>query len=409
MAKIRGFRGIRPERSLAEKVAELPYDVVSSEEARAVAGDNKYSFYHVTKPEIGMEEGIDIYSPEVYEQGCRNLDRFIEEGVLVQDEEPKLYLYTQVMNGRAQTGLLTCVSIDDYLENRIKKHELTRKDKEADRTRHLDILSANTGLVFLIVREDGSKKNIFEEAMKIEPEYDFTSEDGVRHIIRIIEGKDLAQSFINAFDGDILYIADGHHRAASAVSVGVNRREMNPDYSGDEEFNSFMAVIFPHDQLNILPYNRAVKDLNGRSSDEFITEISKNFKITESGEKEPTAIHSISMYLDSKWYTLTPSFDISSDPIESLDVTILQKFVLSPMLGIDDPRTDNRISFIGGIRGTKELEKLVDSDGFRVAFSMYPTTVEQLMEVSDSDGIMPPKSTWFEPKLRSGLVVHRIK
>jgi len=406
MAAIKAFRGLRPRPDLAEKVAELPYDVLSSDEARQVAEGNRYSFFHVTKPEIDMSSDINIYDESVYAAGKRNLDSFLSEGILIQDREPRLYLYTQIMNGRSQTGLVACVSIDDYIENRVKKHELTREDKEKDRTRHLDILNANCGPVFLLYREDGDKKKLFDQAISIKPIYEFTADDGITHIVRIIENHELISAFEKAFSGDNLYIADGHHRAASAVRVGQNRRKENPSYTGEEEFNHFLAVIFPHDQLCILAYNRAVKDLNGMESDSFLQQVAKEFTVEKSNRKVPLGTCEFSMYLDGTWSMLKPRFTVSGDPIEGLDVKILQDHLLEPVLGIGDPRTDNRISFIGGIRGTDELEKLVDSGKYKVAFSLYPTTLIQLMNVSDADGIMPPKSTWFEPKLRSGLVVH---
>ncbi len=406
MALIKAFKALRPEKSIVDKVAELPYDVVNSEEARSIAAGNDKSFFHVTKPEIDMKPGIDIYDSSVYSAGKSKLEEFIAKDILKGDQEACLYLYTQVMNDKWQTGLVAAVSVDDYLENRIKKHELTREDKEKDRTTHLDILDANTGPVFLLYRENGDKKDLFAEGMSIEPEYDFIAEDGVRHIVRIISSAALVDRFINAFKDDILYIADGHHRAASAARVGEKRRKENPDFDGTEEFNFFLAVIFPHDELNILAYNRAVRDLKGKSGDEFLEELSENFEIIGKGKKEPDKTCQFCMYLDNSWYTIEPKFEVSNDPIGGLDVKILQDYLLEPLLGISDPRTDNRISFIGGIRGTGELEKLVNSGEYEVAFSMYPTTLDQLMNVSDVDGIMPPKSTWFEPKLRSGLFVH---
>jgi uncharacterized protein (DUF1015 family) len=406
MAQIKEFKGLRPRKDIVNQVAELPYDVVNSEEAKAIVGNNSHSFFHISKPEIDLAPDTDPYGPPVYMKGKENLESFIKKGVLAQDKEPYLYLYTQIMGGRAQTGLVACVNIDDYMNNTVKKHELTRADKEKDRTTHLDILNANTGPVFLLYNEDGAKKQLFKNAMAIEPEYNFTSSDGISHILRVIKDKTTIKEFVQAFKNDILYIADGHHRAASAIRVGQMRRESNPSYSGAEEFNWFLAVIFPHSQLKILPYNRAIKDLNGLSTEQFLSKISEKFTVTQNGIKEPAAIHTFSLYCGGNWHTLVPKFPIPSDPIEGLDVKILQTTVLDPVLGIKDPRTDKRIDFIGGIRGTAELEKLVDSGKFVIAFSMYPTTVEQLMRVSDSDGIMPPKSTWFEPKLRSGIVVH---
>jgi len=409
MAKIRNFKGLRPAKDLAAKICELPYDVVSSAEAKSIAKGNKYSFFHISKPEIDLPDSTDVYDASVYKSGKNTLDAFIKEGYMFQDEEPRFYLYSQVMDGRTQTGLVACVSIDDYLEDRIKKHELTREDKERDRTIHLDQLNANTGPVFLFFHEDGTKKGLYERSLEIKPEYDITTDDGVRHIFRIITDDQTINEFVKTFSDTTLYIADGHHRAASAVRVGTERRNKKPGYTGNEEFNWFLGVIFPHDQLRIMPYNRAVQDLNGMGKIEFFEKVALNFTISKSGTKMPDSVRSFSMYIEGEWFTLVPKFDVSSDPVEGLDVQILQKKILDPILGIKDPRKDKRIEFIGGIRGTGELEKLVNSGDFAVAFSMYPTTIEQLIEVSDSGKTMPPKSTWFEPKLRSGLVLHLLK
>lgn len=408
MAIIKAFRGIRPDANLAAKVAALPYDVVDSDEARHIADGNEFSFFHISKPEIDMNPDINPYDPSVYAAGRENLRRFVTEGIMKKDPEPKLYLYSQEMDGRIQTGLVACASIDDYIENRIKKHELTREEKEKDRTVHLDTVGANTGPVFLFYREDGSKKELFAKAMRIDPEYDFTADDGIRHTFRLVSDAEMISAFIKSFQNEVLYIADGHHRAASAVKVGQMRREAKPDYTGDEEFNSFLSVIFPHSDLKILAYNRAVKDLNGRTKEEFLRSVSASFDIQEGGPKEPKNRGEVSMYMNGKWYTLKPTFEISEDPVEGLDVMMLQTKVLSPVLGIDNPRKDSRIKFIGGIRGTAELERLVDAGKFAVAFSMFPTSIEELIDVADAGKIMPPKSTWFEPKLRSGLIVHDI-
>ncbi|MDR3237094.1 MAG: DUF1015 family protein [Spirochaetia bacterium] len=410
MALVKAFKGIRPVKELAARVAELPYDVVDSAEARKIAEGNEYSFFHVTKAEIDLPPETDPYDSAVYAAGRDNLRNFIKKGILVQDSEPLLYLYTQIMNGRAQTGLAAVVSIDDYIASRVKKHELTREDKEKDRTTHLDVSGANTGPVFLIYREDGSKRSLFERGAALAPEYDFTAADGIRHIVRVIRDRELIGAFENSFRNDILYIADGHHRAASAVRVGTARREAHPDFTGDEEFNFFLAVIFPDNELAIMPYNRVVKDIHGRDEKSFMNLLRKTFDVKEEGPKVPSKKGNISMYLKGKWYTLAPLFRIdASDPIEGLDVKILQDNILQPVLGIDNPRIDNRIHFIGGIRGTDELEKLVDSGKYAVAFSMYPTSIDELMNAADADKIMPPKSTWFEPKLRDGLVIHSIE
>lgn len=406
MSNIKEFRALRPKKNLVKKIAELPYDVVSSEEAREIAYENQYSFYHISKPEIDLSPEVNIYDDIVYETGRKNLTKFIENGYLLQDKKPALYLYSQIMNGKQQDGLVACVSIDDYISNRIRKHELTREDKERDRTKHIEWLNAQTGPVFLFFKENSSKKILYEKAFMIEPVYDFAASDGIRHIVRLIDDTGLIDAFKKCFEPDIFYIADGHHRAASATNVALKRRKINPAYTGNEEFNWFLAVIFPHDQLQILAYNKAVKDLNGHTKEEYLGKISQIFTLKKTGIKSPQALHQFSMYLDFEWYTLVPAFNISNDPIDGLDVQILQNKLLEPVLGIKDPRTDQRITFIGGIRGTQELERLVDSGEYQVAFSLHPTPIEQLIAVADADKIMPPKSTWFEPKLRSGLFVH---
>ena len=408
MAKIRAFRGIRPVKELADKIAELPYDVVSLPEVIAIAGNNPYNFYHVTRSEMDLAPGTDPYSPEVYKKAKDTFNDFISKGSMIIDEKPMFYLYSQVMEGRTQTGIVAGADVDDYLAEVIKKHELTREEKELDRTRHIDVTNANTGPVFLIYRDSDEKRKLIEKAMKAEPVYDFTAVDGIRHIVRIIDDQALISEIEKAFTNDELYIADGHHRAASAVRVAKMRREKNPGYTGDEEFNRFLSVIFPHTQLKILAYNRVVKDLNGMTSEDFMKKLGEEFIIEKSNVKVPVKVNTFSMYLGKEWYTMKPKFEISKDPIESLDVTIIQKRVLAPLLGINDPRKDKRIDFVGGIRGTAELEKVVDSGDFAVAFSMYPTEIEQLMNVSDAGMIMPPKSTWFEPKLRDGLLVHEL-
>lgn len=408
MAKIRAFRGVRPEKNLAHKIAELPYDVVSLEEAKLIAGSNPYNFYHISRSEIDLPDGTDPYSSDVYNKARSTFEEFIRKGYFTVDKEPMFYLYSQVMEGRMQTGIVACASVDDYLADIIKKHELTREEKELDRTRHTDIVNANTGPVFLIYRDNELKRQLVGRAMNAEPVYDFTAVDGIRHIVRLIDDRALIAGIIDSFENDILYIADGHHRAASAVRVAKTRRVNNPGYTGAEEYNFFLSVIFPHSQLKILAYNRVVKDLNGLTPDGFMKRLGEDFVIERNGAKVPGKVNTFSMYTGGEWFTLHPGFEIPSDPIESLDVTIIQKKVLAPVLGINDPRKDKRIDFIGGIRGTAELEKVVNSGEFAVAFSMYPTEVEQLMKVSDNGMIMPPKSTWFEPKLRSGLILHEL-
>jgi len=406
MATIHDFKGLRPKKEFVSKVSVLPYDVISTEEARQAGSANPLSFFHVTKPEIDFQNLTDVHDERVFEHGRDYLNKMIHDGIFIQDDEPCLYLYTQVMDGREQTGLIACVSIDDYQEKKIKKHELTREDKEIERTKHTDIVNANAGQVFLFFRDSGDKQALFESAMRLEPVYDFISGDGVRQIVRIIRDREMIESLKSSFQDDVLYIADGHHRAASAVRVGMERRKANPAHSGSEEYNSFMAVIFPHSQLKILAYNRIVRDLNGCSGNEFIKKLSEKFTVERTSLRVPDKIHTICMYLESTWYLLSPRFDPGNDPINSLDVKIFQEYVLGPMLGITDPRTDKRIDFIGGKESVDKLQERVDSGMFQVAFSMYPTTIDQLMRVSDTDGIMPPKSTWFEPKLQSGIVVH---
>lgn len=411
MAVIRQFKAIRPTPEMAEKVAALPYDVVNSEEAAEMVIGNPYSFLHVDKAEIDLPAGTDIYSPEVYEKAKSNLEKMITDGVLVQDEKPMLYVYELTMDGRSQTGLVACTSIDEYMQGIIKKHELTREDKEQDRIRHVDICNANTGPIFLAYRTVDEISEIVDNVKKNAPVYDFTAEDGIIHRAWIIDDEETINRLVKLFkDVPNLYIADGHHRNASAAKVGLKRRNENPNYTGDEEFNYYLAVIFPSDQLKILDYNRVVKDLNGLSEEEFIKKLSEKFEIVETeGRAKPNKAYDFGMYMDGKWYMLTAKDEIKSkDAVKGLDVSILQDNVLIPILGIGDIRTDKRIDFVGGIRGLGELEKRVDSGEMKVAFAMYPTSIEQLMTIADENKIMPPKSTWFEPKLRSGLFIHSL-
>ena len=411
MAVIRQFKAIRPTPEMAEKVAALPYDVVNSEEAAEMVIGNPYSFLHVDKAEIDLPAETDIYSPEVYEKAKSNLEKMITDGVLVQDEKPMLYVYELTMDGRSQTGLVACTSIDEYMQGIIKKHELTREDKEQDRIRHVDICNANTGPIFLAYRTVDEISEIVDNVKKNAPVYDFTAEDGIIHRAWIIDDEETINRLVKLFkDVPNLYIADGHHRNASAAKVGLKRRNENPNYTGDEEFNYYLAVIFPSDQLKILDYNRVVKDLNGLSEEEFIKKLSEKFDIVETeGRAKPDKAYDFGMYMDGKWYMLTAKDEIKSkDAVKGLDVSILQDNVLIPILGIGDIRTDKRIDFVGGIRGLGELEKRVDSGEMKVAFAMYPTSIEQLMTIADENKIMPPKSTWFEPKLRSGLFIHSL-
>lgn len=414
MAIVRAFKAIRPTSKLADKVAALPYDVMNSEEAREMVKDNPYSFLHVDKAEIDMDPSIDHYDKSVYEKAAENLNNMRKEGTLIQDEQASLYIYRQVMEGRSQIGLVGCASIDDYINNIVKKHENTRADKEQDRINHVDYTNSNTGPIFLTYRakkEITDAVNAWVAAHK--PVYDFVSEDEIGHTVWVIDDKAVITALEQAFKGvDYLYIADGHHRNASAVKVGLKRREQNPKYTGNEEFNFYLSVIFPDEQLHIMDYNRVVKDLNGNSSEEFMTKVKEKFDVEAyigQGQYRPTAKRSFGMFLDNKWYILKAkagSFN-ENDPVDRLDVSIMQNNLLRPILGIQDPRTDKRIDFVGGIRGLKELEKRVNED-MKVAFSMYPTSIDDLMTIADAGEVMPPKSTWFEPKLRSGLFVHEL-
>lgn len=411
MAVIRQFKAIRPTTEMAEKVAALPYDVVNSEEAAEMVIGNPYSFLHVDKAEIDLPAGTDIYSPEVYKKAKENLEKMITDGVLIQDQKPMLYVYELTMDGRSQTGLVACTSIDEYMQGIIKKHELTREDKEQDRIRHVDICNANTGPIFLAYRTVDEISKIVDNVKKAAPVYDFVAEDGIGHRAWVIDNDETADRLVELFKNvPSLYIADGHHRNASAAKVGLKRREENPGYTGEEEFNYYLAVIFPSDQLKILDYNRVVKDLNGLTEEEFIDKLSEKFEIVKTeGRAKPEKACDFGMYMGGKWYMMTAKDEIkSNDAVKGLDVSILQDNVLIPVLGIGDIRTDKRIDFVGGIRGLGELEKRVDSGEMKVAFAMYPTSIEQLMTIADENKIMPPKSTWFEPKLRSGLFIHSL-
>ena len=414
MPVIKPFKAFRPQPEFVTKVASPPYDVLNSEEARQLAKDNPYSFLHVNKAEIDLDSSIDHYDQRVYEKAKENLDRLIEKKVYLQDKQEKIYIYRQIMKGRAQTGLVVCVSIDDYLEGKIKKHENTREDKEKDRINHIDFTNVNTGPVFVTYKARDEIKHIVNRWTKEQkPIYDFISEDKIIHICWVIDDKSTIQQLIEAFaEIDYLYIADGHHRAAAATKVGLKRREQYRDYTGKEEFNYFLSVLFPGDELYIMDYNRVVADLVENSKEEFIQKISEKFSIEEysgEGPYRPEARHTFGMYLGDCWYKLTakPGTFSEDDVIDSLDVSILQNNLLTPILGIKDPRTDQRIEFVGGIRGLEELEKRVKA-GMKVAFSLYPTSIEELMKVANAEKLMPPKSTWFEPKPRSGIFIHKL-
>ena len=411
MITIKAFRGIRPEKKYAHKTASLPYDVLSSEEARELAKGNPYSFLHVDKPEIDLDPSIDLYDERVYQKGKENFNKLIHQGIIFQDKDECLYIYRQRMGNHVQTGLVACTSADDYMEDRIKKHELTREVKEKDRIKHTYTANANTSLVFLTYKAVAAIEILVQQVTQTKPEYDFETEDGIGHTFWVIKDKNFMQRLIEEFAKlDCTYVADGHHRSAAGAKVRDVKKTENPLHTGKEEYNYFLSVLFPHNQLEIMPYNRVVKDLNNLSKEKFLEKVSKDFDIVAKGDKKPKGKYHFCMYLDGQWRTLKAKFSIirEKDPVRSLDVSILQENLLDPILGIKDPRKDNRIDFIGGIRGTAELEKLVNSGKFAVAFSMYPTSIEQLIAIADAGKLMPPKSTWFEPKLRSGLISHSL-
>ncbi len=401
------FHGLLPAPQQVEKVAAVPYDVVNSEEAAVLAQDNPLSFLRVSRPEIEMEPGIDLYDDRVYAKAAENFLRLCKQAPLALDAGKHLYVYSLKMGNHVQIGILGAASAEDYDRDIIKKHEKTRKDKEDDRTRHVVTLRSHTGPVFLTYRDSAAIDSKIAAITATVPLFDFTAPDGIVHKLwRVGESESAA---ISALFDEIpyLYIADGHHRGAAASRTAAQMKAANPNHTGDEDYNYFLSVIFPASQLRILPYNRVVKDLNGLSVEGLINAISEKFTVKPEGVKEPARYGQVCMYLDKQWYTLEPRFDFKSlGVIERLDVSILQDNILAPLLGIDDPRTSKRVNFVGGIRGTAELEKLVDGGKYLVAFSMFPTTVSQMMDIADAGAIMPPKSTWFEPKLRDGLVCH---
>ncbi|MBN1274518.1 MAG: DUF1015 domain-containing protein [Candidatus Aminicenantes bacterium] len=414
MAVLRKFKALRPKKGLEEKVASYPYDVLNSEEARDLVQGNPYSFLHVVKPEVDLPEGTDLYAGEVYNKAKENFQKFITEGVLIQEDSPRLYIYRQTMEGREQYGIVGCVSVDDYNEDIIKKHEHTRPVKEKDRMRHVDVTNANAGPVFLTYRAKDSINHLVKKAVQETPVYDFTATDGIGHTVWIIEDEVLSDSLIQEFARvDYLYVADGHHRSASAAGVANKRREVNPYHKGDEEYNFFLAVLFPDEQLRILDYNRVLKDLNGHTRDELFAELEKIFLVGKLGDKpyKPQKKGEYGMYFEKTWYKLTVKEEYvdHGDPVDSLDIAMLQSNLLGPFFGIDDPRSSDNINFVGGIRGLGELVKLVDSGKYAVAFALYPVSVKELMAIADAGRVMPPKSTWFEPKLRSGLLVHLLE
>ena len=410
MAIIKPFKAYRPRKEIVSEVAALPYDVYNREEAKKAVEGKPFSFLRIDRAETAFDDSVDTYAPCVYEKAKELLDGMINSGDYVEDKTPMYYLYELVMDGRAQTGIVACASIEDYESGVIMKHENTREDKEIDRITHVDTCNAQTGPIFLAYRAQNTIDAIVEKIKARPAENDFISEDGITHRVWLVtEATDIA-AINHAFSGmSQIYIADGHHRAASAVKVGIKRRKANPNHTGEEEYNFFLSVLFPHDQLKILPYNRVVHDLNGYTAETFMEKIKMDFDVEPVDcAYQPEEKATFGMYLDGVWYKLcAKSHILSEDPVEGLDVSILQDYLLAPVLGIKDPRTDKRIDFIGGIRGLSELERRANSD-MKLAFSMYPTSIEELFAVADAKRLMPPKSTWFEPKLRSGIFIHKL-
>lgn len=414
MSNIKPFKGIRPRQDIVHLVAALPYDVMSSEEARKRAEGNPYSFLHVDKAEIDLDPSVNLYDDAVYAKAKENLDTMVSDGIYVQDEKEVFYIYMLTMNKREQTGLVCCCDIDEYVNGTIKKHEYTIKAKEADRIRHVDTCDANTGPIFLTYRAERAITDVINRYKAAHrPLYDFITTDGITHTAWLVDDEEIVDQLKKLYaEIPALYIADGHHRTASAVDVGLKRRAEAAKADPNAEYNYFLTVLFPDNELEIMDYNRVIRDLNNHSVDEFFALIKENFEVEEApiAPFKPPFPHSFSMYLDGKWYSLTAKSDIidDSDPIMCLDVSILHKWIIEPILGITDVRADSRIDFVGGIRGLCELENRVNSGDMKVAFALYPTTIEQVMNIADKDMVMPPKSTWFEPKLRSGLFIHKL-
>ena len=413
MALVKPFRGLRPPKELVQEVASKPYDVLSSDEARAEAGDNEKSLYHIIKPEIDFPAGTGEHEPKVYDKAVENFKKFQDRGWLVQDAAENYYIYAQTMDGRTQYGIVVAASVNDYLEVRIKKHELTRREKETDRMHHIEINNANVEPVFLAFPTNEVLERIIADTAKTEPEYDFVSEDGIGHTLWVISDSAVKQQITDAFAGiPNLYIADGHHRTAAAAHVGEEKAKADPNHRGDEEYNFLLAVCFPQSHLKVMDYNRVVKDLNGLTDEQFLARVAEHFTVEDKGTEiyRPAALHNFSLYLSGHWYSLTAkegTYD-DNDPIGVLDVSVSSDYILRDILGITDLRTDNRIDFVGGIRGLGELKKRVDSGEMKVALALYPVTMQQIIDIADSGKIMPPKATWFEPKLRSGLIIHKL-
>ena len=413
MAKVKPFKGVRPPKHLVEQVASRPYDVLNSDEARAEADGNEKSLYHIIKPEIDFEPGTDEHDPKVYDRAVENFHNFQKQGWLVEDDKEKYYIYAQTMDGRTQYGFVVAAWVNDYMEGRIKKHELTRRDKEEDRMKHVRVNNANIEPVFFAFPDNEALEEIIRNVTAGEPEYDFVAPDGFGHTLWVIEDDDMIARISEEFDKiPNLYIADGHHRSAAAALVGAEKAQNNPDHRGDEEYNYFMAVAFPASHLKIIDYNRVVRDLNGLTEEEFLDKLRNNFIVEEKGEDTytPSGLHNFALYLGGKWYSLTAKEGTynDQDPIGVLDVTVSSDLILRDILGITDLRSDKRIDFVGGIRGLDELKRRVDSGEMKMALALYPVTMDQLINIADTGNIMPPKTTWFEPKLRSGLVLHKL-
>lgn len=413
MAKVKPFRGVRPPREMVEEVVSRPYDVLNSEEARKEAEGNPKSLYHIIKPEINFEPGTDEHDPKVYNKAVEQFNLFQKNGWLVQDSKENYYIYAQTMNGRTQYGFVIGAWVNDYMEGRIKKHELTRRDKEEDRMKHVRINNANVEPVFFAFPDNAALEEILRKETAKEPEYDFVAPDGFGHTFWVVDDEDTIKKITEAFASiPNMYIADGHHRSAAAALVGAEKAKNNPNHRGDEEYNYFLAVAFPASHLSIIDYNRVVRDLNGLTPTEFLDRVRENFDVEDKGSEiyHPDRLHNFSLYLEGRWYSLTakPGTYDDNDPIGVLDVTVSSDKILRDILGITDLRSDKRIDFVGGIRGLEELQRRVDSGEMKMALALYPVTMDQLMQIADTGNIMPPKTTWFEPKLRSGLVIHKL-
>lgn len=413
MAKVRPFKGVRPPAEFVTEVASRPYDVLNSEEARAEAGGNEKSLYHIIRPEIDFEPGTDEHTPEVYAKAVDNFKKFQERGWLVQDSKPCYYIYAQTMEGRTQYGFVLAANVEDYLSGRIKKHELTRRDKEEDRMKHVRINCANIEPVFFTFPDNGGLEAVLRQVVAGKPVYDFVADDGFGHTFWVIDDEHLIVRITELFEEiPAMYIADGHHRSAAAALVGKEFADANPQHTGDEEYNYFLAVCFPASHLKVIDYNRLVKDLNGHTKAELLHLLEANFSVEPKGQDiyKPRSLHNFSLYVDGEWYSLTAKPDTynDSDPIGVLDVTISSNLILRDILNITDLRSDKRIDFVGGIRGLGELKRRVDCGEMKMALALYPVTMQQIIDIADSGNIMPPKTTWFEPKLRSGLVIHKL-